>query len=53
MEPSEENIKQQLIQFIKLNKAFYANTNFESYSLTQLVILKTEIEIELKHKYKR
>jgi hypothetical protein len=42
----DEKNRQYLVQFIKLNDPYHTNT--ESYSLLELVIIKTEIELRQK-----
>jgi hypothetical protein len=37
--------KKEIIDYIKTNEPLYTLINLESHSLTQLIILKTEIEI--------
>ena len=42
--------RKSLKEFIRLNDSSYLKTNFDNYSITELVILKTEIELKNKKK---
>jgi len=39
--------RKELIEYIRKNEPFYFRADFECYSLEQLVIIKTEIELKL------
>jgi hypothetical protein len=38
--------RQIVIEYIRTHEPLYFETNFDEYSFTQLVILKTEIEVK-------
>ena len=44
--------RQIVIEYIRTNEPLYLKTNFDNYSFTQLVILKTEIEVKRNRKDK-
>lgn len=48
----ENKLRMQLIDYIVENDKSFENKNFENYSITQLIILKTKIEAKLSHKRK-
>jgi hypothetical protein len=45
--------RQKVVDFIKTNEPKYSEANFEALSYTELVILKTEIELQQAYKYTR
>ena len=45
----EIQMRQELIDYIKNNETKHVNTNFDNYTITALVVFKTEIEINLYH----
>lgn len=51
--PSDKHVREQVIDYIKANSKRHAHANFENYSLTQLIVIKIEIEVTLARKNKK
>jgi hypothetical protein len=45
--PKDENIRERVISYIKENDASLSQLTFDSYSLTELIVIKTEIELKM------
>ncbi|MDO8998231.1 MAG: hypothetical protein Q7W45_00590 [Bacteroidota bacterium] len=43
----EKQMRENLIDYIKVNDNSYADKNFDNYSTTSLVIIKTQIQLKL------